>query len=299
VDRASITEAEARLLAVEVSNAGRWGASDELGTLNFITAAKRQRALAHATSGEVISIGKDIPYGEGPHGPGAVHLMTLGPEVSSQDALLITPHGYDITHLDAVGHSFLDGAMYNGRRAAEHVTATGLGFGSTLAASDGIVTRGVLLDIAALHGVAFLGQGYGISVADLEACERATGVNVESGDAIFVRSGLDVRESTNGVSTSDEREGVLPEVIRWLYGREVAVYSGDCIEMLPSGFQNLPTPLHQIGMSAMGLALLDNIDAERLAEACTRFGRKDFLLVVAPLRLPRATGSAVNPLAIF
>jgi len=124
-------------------------------------------------------------------------------------------------------------------------------------------------------------------------------VTVESGDAIFIRSGLDARESAEGVSTSEAREGVLSEVIPWLHRREVAVYSGDCIERLPSGFHDLPTPLHQIGMSAMGLALLDNIDAERLAEACRRFGSYQFLVVVAPLRLPRATGSAVNPLAIF
>ena len=294
-----LTEAEVRAFAASCSNTGRWGDNDEFGTLNFITVAKRLQALSLARVGDVLSIGKNVPYGHGAHGPGALHLVTLGPTHSSQDAVLISPHGYDITHLDAVGHSFLDGAMYNGRRASEQMTPDGLNFGSMLAASAGIVTRGILLDVAEARGVRFLGQGYGISVADLEASEQAGGVLVESGDAIFVRSGLDVRESINGVSNAASREGVLPEVIPWLHAREVAVYSGDCIEQQPSGFDDLPTPLHQIGMAAMGLMLLDNVDTEVLAEACKRNGRNDFLLVAAPLRLPQATGSPVNPLAIF
>jgi kynurenine formamidase len=294
-----MTELEALRLASSCSNTDRWGPDDELGTLNYITAARRLRAIGLAKHGEVISVGRDIAFGQtSGQAPSAIQFMTLGSDFSAGDAVFLQPHGYDMTHLDALGHAFFDGFLYNNRRASDVVGPDGLRFGSVMAASEGIVTRGVFLDVAAAHSVSYLGAGYGISVADLEACEQVEGVRVESGDAIFLRSGIKVR-MTRETAPAGVREGVLPEVISWIHRREVAVYSGDCIERLPSGFPKLPMPLHQIGLGAMGLMMLDNIDAEQLADACRTFGTYEFLLVVAPLRLPGATGSAVNPLAIF
>ncbi len=85
----------------------------------------------------------------------------------------------------------------------------------------------------------------------------------------------------------------------WLHERDVALFTGDCIEQQPSGYERVPLPLHQVGMVAMGLAILDCVDMERVAEECARFGRSTFLLVVAPLALPGGSSSAVNPLAVF
>ncbi len=294
-----MTEVDALKLARTCSNAGRWGADDQLGTLNYITPAKRRLAMGLVRRGEVVSIGRNVVFGQAAgQAPSAIQFMTLGSDFSAGDALFIQPHGYEITHLDALGHAFFDGFMYNNRRAIDQVGPDGLKFGSVMAASQGIVTRGIFLDVAAAHNVSFLGAGYGISVADLENCERTEHIRVESGDAVFLRSGIQVR-MTKEPAPDGVREGILPDVIPWIHEREVAVYSGDCIEQLPSGFPRLPMPLHQIGLGAMGLAMLDNVDAEQLAEACRAFETREFLLVVAPLRLPGATGSAVNPLAIF
>ena len=93
-------------------------------------------------------------------------------------------------------------------------------------------------------------------------------------------------------------EGVLPEVVEWLWQRNVAVYSGDCIEQRPTSYERISMPLHQIGLARMGLWILDCPDLEVLAAACRRNGRSDFLLIVAPLKVPGGTASAVNPLDI-
>jgi kynurenine formamidase len=124
-------------------------------------------------------------------------------------------------------------------------------------------------------------------------------VRVESGDAVVIRSGIDRREALNGPAAVEPREGLLPDSVLWLHEREVAVFSGDCIERLPSGYPRVPLPLHQVGLVAMGLMILDATDVETLRDLCREEGRNDFLFVAAPLRLPGGSGSPVNPLVVF
>jgi hypothetical protein len=95
------------------------------------------------------------------------------------------------------------------------------------------------------------------------------------------------------------RPGLLTECIPWLFDRGVAVYSGDCIEQFPSPYPGLTSPLHEIGLAAMGLVLLDNLEVEELTRVAGELGRATFLLTCAPLSMDGATGSAVNPLAVF
>lgn len=284
------------------SNEGRWGPDDELGTVNLVTPDVRRRALALARVGTVVSLGRDLRTRDSrQRPPSAVHVMSYMAHepVGSADYLGIMVHGFEVTHLDAVGHAYYGGAMYNGRKAGDMVTPEGLGFASIQVYRDGIVTRGVLLDVAEVRGVPYLAADDGVTVADLEHAEQASGTNVGPGDAVFVRTGHDRRIAVEGWHGEDVREGVLPEVIPWLRERDVAVWSGDCIERLPSGLPGVPLPLHQVGMSAMGLAFLDMPDVEVLRDACRAHGTSEFLLVIAPLRIPGGTGSPVNPLAIF
>jgi len=295
-----MVEGGLRNLAHDVSNWGRWGPDDDRGTLNLITPAITRRALALVQDGDVFSLGKPLRVKDSKQNPPSAlqfPLATAPADISAQDALFLNPHGFEMTHLDALGHSFFDGYAYNGRKVADILTADGLGFSSISSAASGIVTRGVLLDVAEAAGVPFLGRHAGISPEDLENCEEFQRVRIGEGDAIFVRSGLDVRETVEG--PSEEREGVLPEILRLLHERDVAIYSGDCIEKLPSGYADIPVPFHQIGMAMMGLWLLDNPDVERLAAACRARGRYEFTVVIAPLEQPGGTASAVNPLVLF
>jgi kynurenine formamidase len=297
-----VTEAEVIALFDRCSNRGRWGDDDELGTLNLITPAKRLAALAGVRAGRCASIGRDLVTRGSRHSPpSAVHLMTYsGPEpAGAADALLLVPHGFEVTHMDALAHAYFEGAVYNGRTAAEAVPRDGIAFGSIHAARDGILTRGVLLDVPAALGVEHLEPGDGIGAAELEAAERLAGVRVEAGDAVVVRSGLDRREAVRGPGPEEPREGLLPDAVLWLHERGVAVFSGDCIERLPSGYPRVPLPLHQVGLVAMGLMILDATDVESLRELCRDEGRSDFLFVASPLRLPGGSGSPVNPLVVF
>jgi len=297
-----MTEDEVLALFERVSNIGRWGPADERGTLNLITDEKRRAALALARSGRVLPLGRPLVIsGSTQHPPSAMHVMTTvgDGEISAQDLLVLSPHGFEMTHVDAVGHTFHEGRAWNGRPSAGVYTDEGLRFGAITAAAEGIVTRGILLDVAAARGVDHLERGAGITADDLDRAATLGSARVESGDAVFIRTGLGLRVQRGGVDAPDLREGVLPDVVGWLRDHDVALYSGDCIERLPSGYPRFPLPLHQIGMVAMGLSILDNPDVEALAGECRAEGRNDFLLMVAPLRLPGGTASAVNPLAIF
>jgi kynurenine formamidase len=297
-----MTEDEVVALFDTCSNVGRWGPDDQLGTLNLIGSDERLEALGAVRSGRVISLGRELPVGRSRQAPPAVALTPRYSSVDAHEDLTLRIHGFEVTHLDAPGHVSFKGRAWGGRRVVDVAKDEGLAFGSISPLGErGIVTRGVLLDVAATRGVAYLRASDGIGVADLEAAERLAGVTVRPGDAIVVRSGHALRAAAEGGAhdEDDPHEGVLPEVVAWLRARDVAVYSGDCIEVRPSGYARVTMPLHQIGLVAMGLCILDSPDVEALATACREEARSSFALVIAPLRVPGGTGSAVNPLALF
>jgi kynurenine formamidase len=165
---------------------------------------------------------------------------------------------------------------------------------------DGIVTRGVLLDVAAAAGRPWLETQDVVTPELLDAAEAASGVAVSSGDAVFVHTGLERRQAgANGPEDVNVRCGLDHASVVWLHQHEVSVFAGDCTEQLPGPGGAVPFPLHQIGISAMGLAMLDNPTLTPLLHATTTHGSNKFMLVIAPLRIPGATGSPVNPIAIF
>jgi kynurenine formamidase len=286
-----------------LSNKGRWGEDDDLGTLNYITPDKRKRAAALVQLGESMSVSRPLSTEKTPsNARPVVHMMGYerhGEPISALDFIGIWAHGFATTHLDAIAHVYWEGNVYNGRRAEDIVTQDGLEFGSIYAQRDGIFTRGVLLDIARSRGVEWLPPWELIMPEDLEKAEEYGQVRVESGDAVFLRVGVEAREAVEGPEDLGMRAGVGPEVVEWLYRREVAVYSGDCVDYIPFPSKRVPLPLHQIGLSAMGLVLLDVPTIEALAARCEELDRREFLLTCAPLALPGATGSAVNPIVVF
>lgn len=289
-------------LAERVSNEGRWGPDDELGTLNFVTPDKRRAAAALVRSGESLSIARDLSTTpDAQTGESVDHrvLFVAPGAVAAEDHVGIAPHGFTVTHLDAVAHSTWNGKLYNGRRTDDVQRWDGLAFGSIHAVRQGIFTRGVLLDIAGALGVDFLEPEHLITPAELEAAEARAGVRVESGDALLVRSGRAVLEANRPGQRFDRRAGLGARSVEWLHDREVAVYGGDCVELMPYPSDVIRMPLHHIGMPFMGLCLLDWPEVEELRDACERHSRWEFLLTVAPVRLPRGTGAAVNPLCIF
>ncbi len=171
--------------------------------------------------------------------------------------------------------------------------------GSIYAQRQGIFTRGVLLDVAAARNVPWYNPDEYITVADFEAAEARQKVRVGSGDAIFVRSGMQRMEAERGEQDIYPRAGLHAECVEWMHKREVAVYGGDCIEKLPYPSKKFPSAMHMIGLVSMGLPILDWPSLTELAPLCERLKRWDYLLTSAPLRIPGATATPINPLCLF
>jgi kynurenine formamidase len=286
----------------QVSNWGRWGPNDEMGTLNFITPAKIHEAANLVRSGRVVSIAHDLSVvASAKNAVPIKHTMVSkgGVAHGAFDELTIYSHGLFQTHLDAVAHIFHQGKAYNGRSASDILGKDGLAFGSIHAQRGGIVTRGVLLDVARSREVDWLQPEESVSARDLEAAERLSGVTVTTGDAVFIRIGLGRREATAGPEDPSIRAGIGPDCPAWLHEREVALVGSDCPEKLPTDYPDIGLVWHIAALVYMGLSLIDSAALEPLAQACAEEKHNDFLFTVAPLPFPRGTGSAVNPLCIF
>jgi len=296
-------EEELDALFDEVNNAGRWGDDDELGTLNYITPESRIAAAALVCEGRAMSLGRDLDTIQSPNNPQPVrHSMCYQSHypIGCVDAIVVDTHGFAITHLDAVAHVYRGEDVYNGRRAAEVALPSGLAFGDIMAQKDGMFTRGVLLNIAAVRGVEWMEPDQGVTYDDLVAAEVRQGIRVGSGDCIFVYTGLQKREEAQGPENLGERVGIMPDAIRWMHEREIAIYSGDCVDAFPNPYSaRYFIYFHAIALAAMGLILLDIPALEPLVEVCAELERSDFLLTMAPLRLKGGTGCPVNPIAVF
>jgi kynurenine formamidase len=210
-------------------------------------------------------------------------------------------HGDVNTHLDALCHVIYDGTMHGGVPAADALSPDGASALSVDLVRDGIVGRGVLLDIPGLYGLPWLEPGTDVTAEDLAAAETRQGVRVGPGDALLVRVGHRRRREELGPwDVPHARAGLHPAALEFLAERQVAVLGSDGNnDTAPSAAQDVAFPVHVLAVHAMGLHLLDYLDLEELAPVCAREGRWSFLCVIAPVRLPHGTGSPVNPLAVL
>lgn len=296
-------------LYTEVDNAGRWGARDELGTLNLVTPEVRRAAAAELREGVTISLARTLVPGEVPYAvePMQLEFMQLPDSMlaPADDSVLWTAeriglffHGGAFTHVDALSHMSYQGRVYNGPvelgpdgAPMRHAVGT---------MRDGVVTRGVLVDLPRLQDSAYLAADYVVTAEDLEAWEQHSGVRVRSGDVLLIRTGHWAREAELGpVAPGGPTPGMDPGVARWLHERGVAALGADLTEPVPSRVAGINAPLHVLALVAMGMPLFDAMDLERLADEAAARSRWSFLFVAAPLDIQGATGSPVNPLALF
>jgi kynurenine formamidase len=298
-----------RELGARLSNWGRWGDEDQIGTVNLITPERRVAAASLIQRGVTFDLG--IPFAaDGPQ-PGGnrinpVHLMRETGE--NQDF----PGGFHFaddyifmplqsaTQWDGLSHVFYDGQLYNGY-ASNNVDSHGAAKNAIDALAKGIAGRGVLLDIARLKGVDNLELGYVVTPDDLDAACVAQGVEVRAGDILCIRTGWrTVFTSTGDANAFMAGEpGIGLESVEWLHRRDVAAVACDnwAVEALP-GETDDALPVHCVLIRDMGMTLGEMFDFEELADDCAEDGRYEFFLAGPPLKFARAVGSPINPLAI-
>jgi kynurenine formamidase len=285
-----------------LSNWGRWGDRDQLGTLNHITAAKRIASARLVRRGRTVGCARPLATQAAVDNPQpAVHLMVAtASEGWGGDYFALATHGFTTSHIDALCHIFHEGKLYNGY-PTERVTAHGALDLGIHELRHGVVSRGILLDIPRTRDVDFLEPGEPIFIADLERAESAGGIRVEPGDIVMVRTGRwRAREARGARPAGEGLAGLDASCLPWLHRRGVAALGCDGVsDVLPSRVADEILPIHSVAIVTMGLHLLDNLQLDDLAVACIEEGRIEFHVAIAPLVLHQGTASPVNPIALF
>lgn len=280
------------------SNWGRWGATDERGTLNLLTPTIVQQAAGLVKTGKVYSLAMPLEA-EGPQWPSRHKTWRVttfrnppGERGSADD--VVAMHSHSGTHMDALCHIWYDNQLFNGYSAAEHVTSTGA-TRNAIHNVPFIVGRGLLLDIAGWKGVDHLELGEAITAADLDACAAAQGVTVQPGDLILLRTGwMHIFHSDRALYNQGE-PGIDTSTIPWLKAHDIVAICADnqAIEV----FSEMPPPelpVHAAAIRDLGIYLVENLNLDALAADKVY----ECLLVISPLPLTGAIGSPVNPIAL-
>ena len=297
----STTRAQFERWKTELSNWGRWGKDDQIGALNLITPAKRRQAAALVREGVSVSLSRDADTVKAIDNPDPFEHSML---TTGTDRMGVIPHGVAHTHLDSLAHINYDGVFYNGYKPdADAVMKSGHTRNSIINLKNGIMTRGILVDVPRLKGIPYLEPGTPVTAQDIEAWEKFAGVKVSSGDALFIRTGRWARRAKLGPfeqNRTGRRSGPNASMIPWLRQRDVALLGGDVPPSLaPSDVEGETGAVHDFALVYLGVHVFDNCDLEALAEAAAARKRWDFLLTVAPLAIRGGTGSPANPIATF
>jgi kynurenine formamidase len=316
-----LTMADIRAAAVRLSNWGRWGAEDEIGTLNHIRPEDVVAAARLVQKGKVMSLA--LPFdSKGPQGGKSnypalgrfnpIHVMTrTGTDaysgvldhrkIRAADDILILPLQSG-TQWDGLGHIFYGDHMWNGYDCRT-VTSAGAQKCGIEQTRERMAGRGVLLDVARMLGQEHLPDGFAITNDMLDAAERHFNVTVRRGDFLLVRTGqMEAKmaaQNWDGYSGGDA-PGLAFETLDWLQQKQVAAIASDTwgVEVRPNQTDEATQPWHWIAIPMMGLTLGEIFFLADLARDCAEDRRYEFMFVAPALPITGAVGSPINPLAI-
>ena len=305
MERRVPTKDEVLAYLKEDRNWGRWGDDDQVGAVNMVTPEKRLAAAAAIKSGRAVCLSREFPKTPAPNNPNPAHhymKKVFRSETAgfSADYYGISYHGTATTHLDALCHVWDENGMWNGRNHDDAITMDGAIWGSVDHWKEGIITRGVLLDVPKFRCVPYVTMDTPVHGWELEDFAKAQGVEMAPGDALVVYSGRDKwNEDGNTLWGGDpnERPGLHASCLKFIRQCDCCLLVWDMMDFTPNGY-DLPWSVHG-SIFAYGIGLLDNALLQPLAEACAEEGRYEFLLTVNPLRVVGGTGSPVNPVAIL
>lgn len=284
-------------------NWGRWGDKGGAGAINLITPEKRVQAAGLVKSGRTVSLSRPLPVE--PSRENAIpvqHYMKkeyIGSWGASLDFLGIFHHGFSVTHIDALCHNWDDDGMWDGRDPEVEITFKGARWGSVDEWRDGILTRGVLLDVPKHRGEPYVTIGNPVHGWELEEILEEEGLSLEPGDAVVVNGGREayMADGPREFAEGDRIPVLHASCMPFIRDHDVALLVWDITDIAPNEY-GLAWTVHGI-IHAYGIPILDNALLEPLARVCAEEGRYEFMLTVNPLVAVGGTGSAVNPVAVF
>jgi kynurenine formamidase len=307
-------------MAPKPNNWGRWGEEDQRGALNLLTGDVVRMAMGAVRHGNVLSlslpikgstsssVSSTVPHLKGR--PLPQHFMSVdgadyeagvklpaGGRGMADDALIVSPHG-TTTHMDALCHMWTGKEIYNG-----HPSSRIRSYGATrcgMEIVEGIVTRGVFVDMPAFRGVDVLDPADRITAADLEAISKKNGIIIGRGDAIVIRTGWPTIFAKSPERYWAGEPGLSAEAAHWLAARDISLVASDnsaiCgLNVEGRADESLDDDIHMIFLWRHGIYLIEMLWLEELAAK----NQATFLFVVAPLKIVGGTGSPVNPLAVL
>ncbi|RCG28070.1 cyclase family protein [Streptomyces diacarni] len=299
-------------IARRVNNWGRWGADDEVGTLNLVTDEVVRRAAAGVRSGRRVPLALPlqqngvqtgmIPGRVNPlHTMVALNLEMFGPGTVATSDDVVTMGLQAATHWDGLGHVSHGGRIYNDRPAGS-ITAHGGATFSGIEKTRPLVSRGVLLDVARARGEQQLAGDHAVGPEDLEAAEEFAGTRVQAGDIVLVRTGQ-LRHFLAGDkhAYAHPSPGLSIRAPEWFHARDVAAVANDTLtfEIVPPQIENLWLPVHALHLVEMGMLQGQNWNLEELSEVCADEACYSFLLSAPPEPFTGGTGAPVAPVAVL
>ena len=281
----------------------RWGADDELGAVNHMGPRTVLRAARLIRTGRVIELGQvlssDMPLGGTRHFDLYMKPTRYGGDSNvrgSNEEIVVAEMGQVGTQFDGFTHQTIGDHLYNCIDQNDVLTRSGF---TRLGVENvgTLMTRGVLIDVAALKGVAVLPESYEITVDDLQRALARQQVALEPGDAVLIHTGWGVHWDSDPDRFSTNGPGIGVAAGEWLVERDPLLVGADNVpvEVSPSPDPRLSSPVHQIMLVVNGIHLIERMKLDELAAA----GMYEFAFVVQPLKLKGATGSTVAPAAIF
>ncbi len=294
-----------------LSNWGRWGERDELGTLNFITPQKIVAAAKLIRSGQAFDLSLPLDSrgpqrgANGRNNP--IHLMTIADDESLPASMSLADDMAILslqcaTQWDSLAHVGYGKFLYNGTPTSSISLRDGARRNSIDKLRHRVVGRGVLIDIAGSRGVDALQGGYEIMPEDLESAERKQGVRVGSGDVVLIRTGWQQNLEKDDIATymGKSAPGIGLACCEWLHDREAAAVATDtqAVEVKPSRDPIATHPIHMVLIRDMGMTMGEMFDLEELARSCSQDGVYEFFFSAPPLKITGAVGSPITPIAI-
>ena len=286
------------------TNWGRWGERGGAGAMNLITPEKRLDAVNLVTKGRSVSLSRPLPVtpaGDNPRP--AQHYMHRESRPfeggAAMDYYGVFYHGTATTHIDALCHVWNKDGMWDGKNPDRVIKFGGASYGSVDEWKEGILTRGVLLDVPHYRGEPYVTMDNPVHGWELESIAKAQGVVIKPGDAVFVYSGREKYATDHGGrwGTAEGRPGLHASCLPFVKNSDISILGWDMMDAAPNEY-DIPWTVHGV-IFAYGVALVDNALLEPLSNVCAEEKKYEFMLTINPLYVEGGTGSPTNPIAVF